>query len=328
MINNKGRVTIKDIAQRTNVTAQTVSRVLRGVDYVAEETRQRVLQAARELNYIPSYAAKALRNGMSQSIAIVFDSLRNVYFSIMIDHLRKEIVANGYSVQLIFSDNPVIKEEIYRKAVSHGAVAVISFLEAEDGLGQKVRECGVPMMIFGRSAEDEGLDYITTDDYQGGQLVANYLLSRNCVKFKYLVEGSGMTCAIDRFKGYSETLKEHGYEAEIVDCAVIEYNFDAMDLSDPATGVFCFNDILAFQLIKRMSAIPAGSRVKIVGYDNIQSDIVLPINLTTVGLDKEHHAKLAVDCILQKLSKPNKRFAIHEKVALFGIGGGYGVVEP
>lgn len=325
MINTKGRVTIKDIALHTNVTAQTVSRVLRGVDYVAEETRQKVLQAARELNYIPSYAAKALRNGMSQSIAIVFDSLRNVYFSIMIDHLRKEIKERGYSVQLLFSDEATIHEDIYRKAVSHGAVAVISFLEEAQGLGQTVRECGIPVMIFGRTTVDEGLDYVTTDDYQGGTLAANYLISRGCTKFRYVVEGSGLTCARERFSGYSDTLKARGYTAEFVDCQLIDWDFDSMELADPDTGVFCFSDILAFQLIKRMSTIPPEKRIKIVGYDNIQSDIVLPINLTTVGLDKEKHAKLVVDSILQKLSDPEKRFAIHEKVTLFGAWGG---VQP
>ena len=80
---NKEMVTIKDVADLANVTAQTVSRVMRGTGYVSEETKAKVLQAAHQLNYIPSYVAKALRKGMSQSIAIVFDSLRNVYFSVI-----------------------------------------------------------------------------------------------------------------------------------------------------------------------------------------------------------------------------------------------------
>lgn len=311
------RVTIRDVALRANVTAQTVSRVMRGTGYVAEDTRKCVLAAAKELKYIPSYVAKALRNGMSRSIAVVFDSLRNVYFSVMIDHLRQEIIAHGYSVQLIFSDDVIITEDCYRKAISHGAVAVISFLEGDDGIGDAVEDCGVPLMIFGRTTDDERLDFVTTDDKQGGELVAKRLLAQGCTKFKYLVEGSGMTCALERYEGFSSELKKRGYEVEIIDTGAVGDAYAMIDINDPTTGVFCFNDILAFHLIKQMTRVPLEHRPKVVGYDNIQSDIVLPINLTTVGVDKSHHAKYAIDSIVAKLSDPTVRFAVREQVSVF-----------
>lgn len=314
---SKSRVTIRDVAERANVTAQTVSRVMRGKGYVAEDTRKCVLSAAKELKYIPSYVAKALRNGMSRSIAVVFDSLRNIYFSVMIDHLRQAIIDYGYSVQLIFSDDVVITESCYRKAISHGAVAVISFLEGDADIGDAVDDCGVPLMIFGRSAADERLDYITTDDKQGGELVARRLLEQGCTKFKYLVEGSGLTCALDRYEGFSTELKKHGYDVEIIDTGYAQDVYSLIDFDDPSVGVFCFNDILAFHLIKQMTRVPLEQRSKVVGYDNIQSDIVLPISLTTVGVDKPHHAKYAIDSIVAKLSDPTVRFAVREKVELF-----------
>ena len=313
----KSRVTIRDVAERANVTAQTVSRVMRGSGYVAEETRQTVLAAAKELKYVPSYVAKALRNGMSRSIAVVFDSLRNVYFSVMIDHLRQEIVSHGYSVQLIFSDDAVITEECYRKAISHGAVAVISFLEGEEDIGDAVEDAGVPLMIFGRSTEDERIDYVTTDDKQGGELVAKRLLEQGCTEFKYLVEGSGMTCAMDRYEGFNAELNKHGFNADILDINNESDAYALVNITDPKIGVFCFSDILAFHLIKQMTHIPLDKRPKVVGYDNIQSDIVLPINLTTVGVDKSLHAKYAIDSVVTKLSEPTDRFAVHEKVTLF-----------
>ena len=118
---SKSRVTIWDVAERANVTAQTVSRVMRGKGYVAEDTRKCVLSAAKELKYIPSYVAKALRNGMSRSIAVVFDSLRNIYFSVMIDHLRQAIIDYGIGAAY-FSDDVVIRKaataRLYRTARS------------------------------------------------------------------------------------------------------------------------------------------------------------------------------------------------------------------
>lgn len=79
------RVTIKDVAMAIGVTPQTVSRVFRGKGYVSADTRARVLDAADKLKYVPNSAAIRLRTGVNKSIAVVFDSLINVYFSVMVD---------------------------------------------------------------------------------------------------------------------------------------------------------------------------------------------------------------------------------------------------
>lgn len=315
---DRGRVTIKDVAKLADVTAQTVSRVMRNNGYVSEETRVKVLEAAHELNYIPSYAAKALRNGMSRSIAIVFDSLRNFYFSVMIDYLRQSITARGFSIQLLFSNENVITEEIYRKAISHGAVGVISFLEGEPGIGVAVRNFGVPLMIFGRSTNDEGVDYITTDDVQGGTLAAEKLLEAGCTSFRYLVEGKGMTCAIERYRGFENVLSAHGYCVEVVDATDLgEPEFERLRIDDPKCGIFCFCDTIAFTLVKRMSDLPEHRKAKLVGYDNLQNDVPLPMTLTSIGLDKKQHAAFAVEKMIERIHNSGTRVSEHQPVRLF-----------
>lgn len=317
----KNRITVKDVAELANVTAQTVSRVMRNSGYIADETRTRVLNAAHQLGYIPSYAAKALRNGMSQSIAIVFDSLRNSYFSVMIDYLRKAIVEHGLSVQLLFSNDVVITEETYRKAISHGAIGIISFLEGDNGIGRVVDSLGVPLMIFGRSANDEALDYITTNDVQGGQLAAERFVADGCTQFCYVVEGSGMTCAIDRYNGFCEVLAASGYDKSAVELVDItferENGYTRLDLANPKRGIFCFNDNIAFGILKLMGGIPVEQRAKLIGYDNIQSDLPLPVCITSVGIDKAKHAEFAVVRLLERIADSKLRLAEHQSVALY-----------
>ena len=313
-----GRVTIKDVAKLANVTPQTVSRVMRQNGYVSNSTKEKVLNAAASLSYIPSYAAKALRNGMRKSIAVVFDSLINVYFAFMLDYLRKHIAQNGYSIQLLFSNDVVITEDLYRKAVSHGAVAVISFIEGKEGIGQTVKSCGVPLIIFGRSTTEEGLDYITTDDVLGGRIVGQRLLDNGCTSFKYVVEGSGMTCALDRLQGFSEVLKENGYEPEIIDVGTYgKEALNAVDFTNPKVGVFCFSDQLAFHIVKNMGLKDIKLHAKIIGYDNIQADMILPVEITTVGIDKNAHTKFAIECVVKKIQNPSLKFAEHQAVKLF-----------
>lgn len=153
------RVTIKDVAMAIGVTPQTVSRVFRGKGYVSADTRLKVLDAAERLKYVPNSAAIRLRTGETRSIAVVFDSLMNVYFSIMVDYLHKEVQRHGYNIQTIFVNSHTIGESVYREALSLGVSAVISFLEPDPSLADIVRDYGVPLMILGRRAEADIFDY-------------------------------------------------------------------------------------------------------------------------------------------------------------------------
>lgn len=313
------KVTIKDVAKLADVTAQTVSRVMRKKGYVSSETEKKVMEAAHRLNYVPSYAAKALRTGMSKSIAFVFDSLKNIYFAIMINHLHTVIRNYGYSVQLIFSYESVITEDCYRRAISHGAVAVISFIECSDGLGATVTRLGVPLMVLGRSTNEAGVDYITTDDKQGGRIAAKYLIENGCKSFYYAVEGLGMTCALDRYEGFTAELAEHGFKAELADIGTYgDGALSAIDLTDPGNGMFCFNDTIAFHILNKTSIANSGSHIKLVGYDNLKEDIELPVSLASVGIDKNEYAAYVIKSIIEKINTPEKSFAEHCPVKLYG----------
>ena len=56
---------------------------------------------------------------------------------------------------------------------------------------------------------------------------------------------------------------------------------------------------------------------KIIGYDNIQADMILPVEITTVGIDKNAHTKFAIECVVKKIQNPSLKFAEHQAVKLF-----------
>lgn len=314
---NTRRVTIRDVAAEADVTAQTVSRVFGSKGYVSEETRANVLAAAKRLNYIPNNYAKTLRTGIRKNIAVIFDSLKNIYFAIIIDYLQREVQRYGYNLQTQFVNSHIINEDIYRTALSGGALAVISFLEAAPGLGAIVKNCGVPLMIFGRRGEEKEIDFITTDDIQGGRAVAEHLLGAGCKTFAYAAFGFGMTCVYDRLNGFDAALKEKGCRADVIDCshgieeAVTEY-IGKRPLPD---GIFCFSDVVAFELLKVLNN--AGKKTKVVGYDDIESDLAMPFKITSVGLDKEEYVAFAVSKLLDKVEgRSSERIAYRVNVTL------------
>lgn len=315
------RVTIKDVAMAIGVTPQTVSRVLRRNGSVSSDTRIRVLDAVDRLKYVPNSAAVRLRTGGIKSVAVVFDSLINVYFSIMVDYLQKELSANGYEIHTVFVNSHTVTEEVYRSALSYGAVAVISFLEPEETLANTVRDYDVPLLVVGRRTEIDEVDYITTDDVSGGRLAAQRLIESGCKSFGYLGTAFGLTCVKDRYSGFENKLRECGYAASILDCdsgvrlAIEHYIQNNKKLPD---GVLCFSDMLAYETLNVIDAMGLPP-VKIIGYDNIQADIAMPIDLTTIGVQKPQFVKSVVALLSDKIEgRSTDRIAKKIAVQLHG----------
>lgn len=295
------RVTIKDVAASAEVTAQTVSRVFRNKGYVSDATRDKVLEIAKRLNYIPNSAAVSLRTGKARNIAVVFDSLMNMYFSIIVDYIHREVKRCGYHLQTIYVDSHTITEEIYRSAISAWASAVISLLEPDPALGKLVGVFGVPLFILGRHAEAEEIDFITTDDVTGGALVAERFLSEGCKKFVYAAEAFGLSCVIDRLKGFRDVLEAHGYGTDVIDCAAgAEKALSAYAAeSGYPDAIFCFSDMIAYGMLDALKK-QGVTGVRVIGYDNIRSDFTILAPLTSVGVEKEPYVRHVLSLVIGK----------------------------
>lgn len=295
------RVTIKDVAASAEVTAQTVSRVFRNKGYVSETTRRKVLEIAKRLNYVPNGAAVSLRTGKAKNIAVVFDSLMNIYFSIIVDYIHREVKSCGYHLQTIYVDSHIITEEIYRTAISAGASAVISLLEPEPALGKVVGAFGVPLCILGRRADAGEIDFITTDDVAGGALVAERFLAAGCRTFVYAAEAFGMTCVIDRLEGFRTTLAAHGFKTDVIDCAqgkeqaILGY---VREKGWP-DAMFCFSDMIAYDMLNVLEKHGV-SHTRVIGYDDIRSDFTIFAPLTSVGVDKEVYVRHVLSRVIGK----------------------------
>lgn len=310
------RVTIKDVAAEANVTAQTVSRVLRNTGYVAADTYNKVIEAVKRLNYVPNRMAASLRVGKAKSIAVVFDSLKNFYFAIMVDYIQREVQSRGYTLQTIFANSHTITEDIYRDALSLGVSAVVSFLEADHEVVNLVKSFDVPLIIFGRRTDYEEIDYVTTDDVQGGRLAAERFLQSGCKTFLYASEAFGMTFVHDRVEGFVEVLNKNGYKTDVIDCSVdpdgafAEYYLK----KGMPSAIFCLSDVTAYSILKVLKRY-GEAKPLVIGYDDISSDITMPVDLTSVGIDKYQYVSYVVCKIIDKI-EGRYQGRIAEKVAV------------
>ena len=102
----KSNSTIKDVARLADASIATVSRVLNNTDYpVSEMTRKRILEAAKELKYMPNGLSKALKNGRSHEIGVVVPSLLNPYYAEVVSGIEHACYERGYMPVFCSSNN-------------------------------------------------------------------------------------------------------------------------------------------------------------------------------------------------------------------------------
>jgi len=296
---------------------QAVSRALRGKDDIPPATRKKILETAERLGYVKNLAASALKAGHSRLIAVIYDNLLNPYFSIMTAHLQESFKSLGYSILIVTAPSGRIAKEVFFSAVSRGADGIITFLEPSAEVGSLAISYGVPIILLGRSAACNNIDYLKTDDRKGGALAATHLVNAGCKTLLCVTEKMDMTCAQDRFDGYKEELTKLGlFDPKMVivlENITPEQAYATIKSREIVPdGIFCFNDLIAFDIIN--SAKKDGVNIKVVGYDNIQEDINIPYRLTTIGSDKKQMATVAAEVLICKIENPEMQKKSFQKL--------------
>lgn len=298
------RVTIKDVAKMAGVTPQTVSRALRNAPEIADSTRKRVLAIAEQLNYVRNSAACAFRGGKTKIIAVFYDNFINLYFSIMMDYMQKLFSKKGYSLLPISTVESTLDEKGYKRAVEHNVDAIISFLEPEGCISNLITQYGLPVLVLGRRTDAWNIDCIYTDDEEGGRLVGECFCKQGCENILFITESMSISCAYDRHKGLADYLAANGKpqprvifhsERPLAEQMEIIKNSEK-GLPD---AVFCFNDMIAFELlhiIEKQGYPP----MKIIGYDDLQNEIQISKLVTSIATNKEKLVNLVLKVITAK----------------------------
>src|SRR5262245_31157077 len=170
---------IKDVARAARVSTATVSAVLNDSAYVSPDLRSRVLAAIRELDYSPSLAARSLKRGRSQLIALVVADLANPFFSRVVWAAEAAAAAWGYSLVVFNSDEkPEVEERILGRIrmLSCDGVMLVPVGDSTRRLRRTADSKPIPTVLFGRTVADEGSDSVTIDNFAAGRQATEYLL--------------------------------------------------------------------------------------------------------------------------------------------------------
>jgi LacI family transcriptional regulator len=279
---SKEKVTIHDIAKKLNITASTVSRALKNHPRISEETKKAVLKAAQKLNYQPNHIAAALRNGRSKILGIIVPNVDRSFFSSVVYGIEEIANKSGYNVMICQSHEDYKKEVATIEALLNAQVdgIIASFAKGTENFDHfnKVKERGIPLIMFDRANDELGVSHVVIDDYLGAYKAVEHLIQQGCKRIAHFTGIRNVSIYKERLRGYKEALQENKIPYD--ESLIIESDMQLEDgrksmlkllkLSTPVDAVFsssAFGAMGALQICKEKNiAVP--QQVAIVGFSN------------------------------------------------------------
>ncbi len=315
--NGRKRITIKDIAERCGVTANTVSRVLRGDEGISEATAGKIREAAAQMGYVRNNFASTMRSGKSRLISVIVDDIQNPHYATLVNRIDSILKEKGYDVMTLCTQGD--REKSFNMAnlsISNLVDGTLYFPDSDEAyIAELFRKNNVPVIMIDRVIPGVQADVVRADDYQGGEVAAEYLLSAGHKKFAYIGGPGGNGAQPLRQKGFTDTLLRHGIQERdirVIDGGSIYPVLNSLKLFEVLqpldyTGVFVFNDQIAYHVMNvlRSNGYNIPQDISIIGFDHIRGSLSYLLPLTSLACDqKTDLAEHAVSLLLRRIEEP------------------------
>ncbi|MEH7483371.1 LacI family DNA-binding transcriptional regulator [Neobacillus drentensis] len=330
---DKKTYTIYDIAEATNVSPATVSRVLNGNYPVSKKTKEKVLAKIQEYNFQPNSIARSLSKKETKMIGLILPDITNPFFSSFCMELEKYAQKKGYTIFLCNSMNDSKMESIYLKVLSERQVEGIimmggrinkSLTDAEDAA--EVEEVMKKIPILMVNGEMDGVDCfkVKSDELLGMKMIVEHLVEMGHKKIGLLGGMQGITSTDIKVEGFRQNLVDNGLvyhpEWHIYSGFSVGSGQKAMNMllenKVLPTAIICMNDIIASGALVACNQQQINpKKFAFVGYDDsFIADILTP-SLTSINHDYEKLGRVALDLIInakneQEVPKVTKEVTI------------------
>lgn len=298
--------TIADVAAQAGVSTATVSRVLAGLGQARPETKARVFEAARALDYRPSEVARSLKRRTTQTLGLVITDIENPYFPQLVRSIEDAARALGYTVLLCNAADDPEREAAYLDLLADRRVdgLIIASSSLGDRHGEWLSSPPVPVVLVNTSAPDVGLPTIMSDNEGGGRIATEHLLELGHRRFGYLMPPPRNVDGPMRLAGVQGALQKAGLGADALTIVRGEplvpggeaASNEILDSAPATTAFLAFNDLMAIgalrALRRRGRAVPGTASV--VGFDDVAFAIYVDPPLTTISQRTDEMARWAV----------------------------------
>lgn len=286
-------ITIKDIAKMAKVSHTTVSRALNDSPFINQETKDRILEIAQRLNYVPNFNAKSLVLQKSHNIGLFFSTISkgtsSSFFHETIIGVNN-VLGNKYNLLVQGIDD--YSDYLSLDNSRFDGIIIMSQMDSDNAFIYKVIEKSIPLVILNRESNIDSVVNILAAEKEGAYSALKYLVEKGHKDIAILEGKEGFISTVNRKDGYLQALIEN--KIEIKQEYMVGGNYDIesgyqgmkklLSLPDIPTAVFCSNDNMAVGAMKAIheSGLKVPEDISIIGFDNSEFCKYVTPALTTV----------------------------------------------
>ena len=308
-------VTLKDIAQKTGFSVNTVSIALNRNGRISKETRELICKCAEEMGYIPNLTAQRMRTGKNRLIALIVDDLLNPFLSYMVDNVILCSSYNDYDVIVytIYGDIKKEKDAI-RSAIARNVDGfLISPMKQSKENIDVIKHSGIPYVLIGRKIDEFGKELsVTYDDIRAGFISAEYLFLNGHKSLAFLSSEKNILSGSLRINGIRAAIQTYG--GQLKDDKIFHIPLNIHTRSDffakivaeldDVTAIICYDDLIAYETIAYLKDIGKNvpDDVSVIGFGNIGRKLNVLPKLSTVMADNAVLSMEAVSLLIKKIN--------------------------
>ena len=308
--------TLQDVAKQAGVSTATVSKVLSNTPYFTEETRHKVMQAVKDVGYVPNMAARALTTGKTQIIGVVFPYIFETIFEdvltmSILKGIESECWKRHHNILLCTPRTSETIDTQFMTLVQSGYFDGMISLDSlhQASFSKIARDNGVPNIVIGYH---DSPYYVRCDDIFGSQKLMQYILSLGHQNIGIITIEEGIHISVDkRREGFNQVYDESGADSNQLAIAYGDFSItsgyqaakELLESNPEITAIIGINDRMAIGAIHYLRDIrkQIPQDVSVVGFDNIELGQMMSPPLTTVDQRPTEQGHIAAQMLFDVL---------------------------
>lgn len=328
------KVTLKVLANKLGLSTSTVSKALQDYSDINAETKNKVLELAKSLNYTPNSFAVSLRMKQSKTIGVIIPTMVHYFFSNVIDGILKEAEKSNYLTFLMQSnENEELEEKQVDLLLSKGVDGIIISLSNKTRDFKhlkKIIDSNVPLVLFDKIAKTINCSKVLIDDRKAAYDAVCYLIKKGYRRIAHFRGDLNPQNSIDRFLGYKKALLDHNIEFDPSLVYICNNNSDfsdgyvtakklLLDHGNHVDALFTVNDLLAIGALNYFNEnnVKVPERIALFGFSNWFMTKITTPSLSSIDQNAFLMGEESARILIKEINNKHKGIPIeHEKIII------------
>jgi DNA-binding LacI/PurR family transcriptional regulator len=297
-----------DVARLANVSQSAVSRTFKG-GRVSEATRQKVLEAAKALNYRPSALPQIMLTERSRLVAIIIGGMYNPFYARALEVFSRRLQDTGHQVLLFHVDSGYTFDAAIPLLAGYRVDAIVSALAVlSEEAAEQLATFNIPIVAFNTAVSGSHIASVNSDNGEAAGRIADLFIERGARRFSYISGPLDSPSNNERRMGFFNRLAQRGFTDVLCSSTGFDFTYEAgyagacelFSRDERPDALFCANDLIALGAIDAMRCefgIRCPGDVLVAGFDDIPPAGWKSYDLTSVMQDAGSMVDATLDII-------------------------------